>query len=169
MRFLTLGEVLELHRHILVATGGAPGLRDLGRLESAIAQPRMTRAARTSTTRWKRRRQRSVSSSSGIIPSSTDNKRVDHAAMETFLLLNGREIDATVDEQEGIFGSGSIWFPTLETPRFGDFLEDIVNDEKEHKADWDCYPAERINVFPNDTCRRRKTGIRRFDEQADDR
>ena len=28
------------------------------------------------------------------------NKRVAHAAMATFLLLNGSEIDATVDEQE---------------------------------------------------------------------
>ena len=28
------------------------------------------------------------------------NKRVAHAAMETFLLLNGFEIDATVDDQE---------------------------------------------------------------------
>jgi len=28
------------------------------------------------------------------------NKRVAHAAMATFLLLNGAEIDATVDEQE---------------------------------------------------------------------
>jgi len=28
------------------------------------------------------------------------NKRVAHAAMETFLLLNGLEIDASIDEQE---------------------------------------------------------------------
>ena len=28
------------------------------------------------------------------------NKRVGHAAMETFLILNGTEIDAPVDEQE---------------------------------------------------------------------
>jgi death-on-curing protein len=28
------------------------------------------------------------------------NKRTGHAAMETFLLLNGAEIDAPVDEQE---------------------------------------------------------------------
>ncbi len=28
------------------------------------------------------------------------NKRVGHAAMETFLVLNGAEIDATVDDQE---------------------------------------------------------------------
>jgi death on curing protein len=30
------------------------------------------------------------------------NKRIGHAAMEVFLLLNGREIDASVDEQEQI-------------------------------------------------------------------
>ncbi len=28
------------------------------------------------------------------------NKRVGHAAMETFLVLNGLEIDSTIDEQE---------------------------------------------------------------------
>ena len=30
------------------------------------------------------------------------NKRIGHGAMEVFLLLNGHEIDATVDEQETI-------------------------------------------------------------------
>ena len=30
------------------------------------------------------------------------NKRIGHAAMETFLLLNGFEINATIDEQERI-------------------------------------------------------------------
>jgi death-on-curing protein len=42
MRYLTLGEVVELHRLVLGATGGAPGIRDLGALESAIAQPKTT-------------------------------------------------------------------------------------------------------------------------------
>ena len=41
MRYLTLAEVVELHRRLLEATGGAGGIRDLGALESAIAQPRM--------------------------------------------------------------------------------------------------------------------------------
>lgn len=31
------------------------------------------------------------------------NKRIGHAAMETFLVLNGHEIDAPVDEQEDVF------------------------------------------------------------------
>ena len=30
------------------------------------------------------------------------NKRIGHAAMETFLVLNGHEIDAPVDEQEDV-------------------------------------------------------------------
>ena len=50
MRYLTLGEVVDLHRRLLQATDG--------------------------------------------------NKRVGHAAMETFLVLNGTEIDAPVDDQE---------------------------------------------------------------------
>ena len=42
MRYLTLGEVVELHGRVLQVGGGAPGLRDLGGLDSALAQPRAT-------------------------------------------------------------------------------------------------------------------------------
>ncbi|MDJ0619571.1 MAG: hypothetical protein QNJ63_22990 [Calothrix sp. MO_192.B10] len=42
MRYLTLIEVLELHRRIIEQSGGASGIRDIGLLESVIAQPRMT-------------------------------------------------------------------------------------------------------------------------------
>ena len=42
MRYLALGEVVELHRRLLEATGGASGIRDFGALESAIAQPKAT-------------------------------------------------------------------------------------------------------------------------------
>jgi death-on-curing protein len=40
MRYLTLGEVVALQQRIIAATGGAAGIRDLGALESAVAQPR---------------------------------------------------------------------------------------------------------------------------------
>ena len=40
--FLSVDEVLELHRLQLERYGGAPGLRDLGLLESAVAQPAAT-------------------------------------------------------------------------------------------------------------------------------
>jgi len=42
VRHLTLGGILTLHERMLQRTGGASGVRDLGALESAVAQPRMT-------------------------------------------------------------------------------------------------------------------------------
>lgn len=37
MRHLTLAEVIDLHRRVIEASGGAHGIRDLGALESAVA------------------------------------------------------------------------------------------------------------------------------------
>jgi hypothetical protein len=42
---LALSEVVELHRRLLEAAGGAAGIRDLGALESAVAQPKVTLAS----------------------------------------------------------------------------------------------------------------------------
>jgi death on curing protein len=42
MRYLSLPELLLLHRRIIEQSGGATGVRDLGMIESALAQPRMT-------------------------------------------------------------------------------------------------------------------------------
>ena len=42
MRWLSLAEVLELHRRLIQQSGGAFGLRDLGLLESALGQPLQT-------------------------------------------------------------------------------------------------------------------------------
>jgi len=42
MRYLTLGEVVELHRAAIKKTGGMPGIRDLGALDSALARPGAT-------------------------------------------------------------------------------------------------------------------------------
>jgi death-on-curing protein len=39
-RYLTLAEVVDLHERVVALAGGAQGLRDLGALEAAIAQPR---------------------------------------------------------------------------------------------------------------------------------
>ena len=42
MRFLTLGEVLALHRRILAESGGTSGVRDLGAIASALSQPKVS-------------------------------------------------------------------------------------------------------------------------------
>ncbi|MCI0377459.1 MAG: type II toxin-antitoxin system death-on-curing family toxin [Gemmataceae bacterium] len=40
--FLTLEEVLEIHRDQIARYGGSAGVRDMGLLQSALAQPRAT-------------------------------------------------------------------------------------------------------------------------------
>jgi death-on-curing protein len=42
MRYLTVGEVLEIYSQVMKQSSGGVGIRDLGALESAVAQPRMT-------------------------------------------------------------------------------------------------------------------------------
>jgi len=37
--FLTLDEVIEIHRDMIERYGGSPGIRDEGLLESAVAMP----------------------------------------------------------------------------------------------------------------------------------
>jgi len=100
MRYLNLAEVAELHRLLIEAFGGSHGIRDLGALESALAQPRMSfggedlypavveKAAALGFTLVQNH------------PFLDGNKRVGHAAMETFLVLNGFEMEAAADEQE---------------------------------------------------------------------
>ena len=41
-RFLSLAEVLSLHRQVVAQSGGSPGLHDVGALASSLAQPHMT-------------------------------------------------------------------------------------------------------------------------------
>jgi death on curing protein len=42
IRYLGVNETLELHNRVMQASGGSLGLLNLGALESAVAQPRMT-------------------------------------------------------------------------------------------------------------------------------
>ena len=100
MRYLTLGEVVELHRRVLQASGGAPGIRDLGALDSAVAQPKATFGG---TDLYPTVAEKAAALCFSLVqnhPFVDGNKRVGHAAMETFLVLNGAEIDAAVDDQE---------------------------------------------------------------------
>ena len=100
MRYLTLGEVVELHRRVLQAGGGAPDIRDLGALDAAIAQPKATFGGADLYPTAVEKAAALCFSPVQNHPFIDGNKRVAHAAMETFLVLNGSEVDAAVDEQE---------------------------------------------------------------------
>jgi death-on-curing protein len=94
--------VLELHRRVTAQSGGIAGLRDIGALESALAQPRMTFGAQELYPTLIEKASALAFSLIRNHPFVDGNKRVGHAAMETFLFLNGYEIHASVDEQEQI-------------------------------------------------------------------
>jgi death-on-curing protein len=100
MRCLTLAEVVELHELVLQATRGAPGLRDLGGLESTLAQPKATFEGRDLHQTLIEKAAALCFSLVQNHPFVDGNKRTAHAAMETFLVLNGSEIVASVDEPD---------------------------------------------------------------------
>jgi death-on-curing protein len=42
MTFLTVGDTLALHEEVIKVSGGSAGVRDVGAVESAVAQPQVT-------------------------------------------------------------------------------------------------------------------------------
>ena len=100
MRYLSVDEIIELHRLLAIQSGGGWGLRDRNGLESAIAQPRMSFDGQDL---YATLAEKAAALGFSLIqnhPFIDGNKRIGHAAMETFLVLNGFEIDASPDEQE---------------------------------------------------------------------
>lgn len=100
MRHLTLGEVVELHGQLIAVSGGAPGIRDVGLLESALAQPTASFARADLHPTLVDKAAALAFSLVANHPFVDGNKRIGHAAMEVLLVLNGYEIEASVDEQE---------------------------------------------------------------------
>ena len=102
MRYLTLNETLELHRRVITQSGGAAGILNLGALESALAQPQMIFDGNDL---YPTIADKAAALGFSLIqnhPFVDGNKRVGHASMEVFLVLNGFEIAASTDEQEQI-------------------------------------------------------------------
>ena len=103
MRYLTLEQVMDLHRLVIAQSGGSMGLRDLNALESAIAQPMVTFDGVDLYPTMAAKAGALAHSLIQNHPFIDGNKRIGHAAMEVFLVLNGLEIDAAIDEQETAF------------------------------------------------------------------
>lgn len=102
MRYLTLKEVLLLYDEIVKQTGGDYGIRDLGLLESALAQSKATFNGKELYPSLINKACVLCFSIINNHPFIDGNKRIGHAVMEMFLLLNGYEIYASTDEQEKV-------------------------------------------------------------------
>lgn len=102
MRYLTLGELIELHRRVIEQSGGADGIRDLGLAESALAQPQMSFGG---TELYPTLAEKAAALCFSLVmnhPFVDGNKRIGHAAMETFLVMNGFELNSDVDDAESV-------------------------------------------------------------------
>jgi death-on-curing protein len=102
VRYLTLNEVLEVHRQVMAQSGGAEGLMHLPALESALAQPQMTFGGEDL---YPTLVDKAAALGYALIknhPFIDGNKRTGHAALEVFLVLNGYELRAAVDAQEHV-------------------------------------------------------------------
>ncbi|MEK7440148.1 MAG: type II toxin-antitoxin system death-on-curing family toxin [Chloroflexota bacterium] len=99
MRYITVSEVLDMYRRVMQQSGGMVGIRDMGALESAVAQPRMTFGGEELYPTLIEKTSALGFSLIQNHPFVDGNKRIGHAAMESFLLFNEHEIRATLDEQ----------------------------------------------------------------------
>ena len=100
MNTLTVEVLLELHGIVISETGGSDGLRDLGRLESAVAaQTQSVFGQDTYSTLF----EKSAAMIRGIIgdhPFVDGNKRTAMLSGLTFLDINGIKFTAIVGELE---------------------------------------------------------------------
>jgi len=100
MRYLSLIEIIEIHERLISVSGGSKGIRDFHALESALAQPLITF---DSNELYPDLVAKAAALGFFLIsnhPFIDGNKRVGHAAMEILLIINGYEIEASIDEQE---------------------------------------------------------------------
>jgi death-on-curing protein len=97
-------------------------------LESALAQPQQTFAGEDLYPSLESKAAALAHSLVMGHPFVDGNKRVGHAAMEAFLMLNGLEIAASVDEQENLF----LGLAAGEVSR--EALAEWVGDHVEHLA-----------------------------------
>ena len=100
MIYLSVPEIIQLHALVLQKTGGSPGTRDFGALESALAQPRMTFGG---VELYPTLPEKAAALCFSLVrnhPFVDGNKRIGHAAMEVFLNTNGWEFNASVDDAE---------------------------------------------------------------------
>ena len=90
--YLDMDDVLILHRTQLERFGGAPGVRDAGLIEAALARPQSGYYGdliEEAAALWE-----SLTMNHGFIDG---NKRVGFAATYVFLRINGMIIQASVD------------------------------------------------------------------------
>ena len=103
MKILSKRQIIALHGDLIAETGGQPGLRDEGLLESAVAAPF---ASFGTEELYPTLRQKAARLGYGLVQNhafADGNKRIAAHATLTFLALNGVELQYTQEELSDIF------------------------------------------------------------------
>ena len=100
--FLTFNEVLQIHQDQLGRYGGSAGIRDIGLLQSALAQPKATFGGQFLHADLFEMAAAYLFHIVQSHPFIDGNKRVGAVASIVFLNLNDRDIKATNDELEAL-------------------------------------------------------------------
>ena len=100
IRYLSLEQVIRIHREMIQKFGGIEGVRDLKLLDSALNSPRQTFGG---DDLYPTVIEKAAILGFGIVsnhPFLDGNKRTGHHVMEAFLELNGFVLESNVDEDE---------------------------------------------------------------------
>lgn len=100
MQYLTIEDIIIIHKKIINIFGGMEGLRDKAALESSVNQPFITMAGEELYPSLFDKASAFAFFIVSNHPFVDGNKRVGHAAMESLLILNGYEINCPLEEQE---------------------------------------------------------------------
>lgn len=103
MIYLTADEVIRLQALVIAQSGGGTGILDRGKIDSAVARPQATFGG-SDLYPTVAEKAAAIGHSLACNHGFQDgNKRIGHAAMEQFLVLNGYEVVAPTNEQYDVF------------------------------------------------------------------
>jgi len=103
MKYLNVMQVLRIHARSIEQFGGDPNIRDLGMLESAVAQPHAGFGGRDL---YPELADKAAALAFSLVmnhPFADGNKRTGYGAMMRFLSRNGHTIAGSLAEHESVF------------------------------------------------------------------
>jgi len=102
IEYLSVEDVLSIHRNIIDQIGGSHGIRDMGTLESAVSQPMATFAGNDLYVGIVDKASAFGFSLISNHPFIDGNKRVGYVATRIFLKLNGFDIFGRTEDKEAL-------------------------------------------------------------------
>ncbi len=125
IEYLSVENVMDIHRAIIDRIGGSHGVRDLGALESVVSQPWATFAGEDLYTDIVEKASALGFSLTSNHPFVDGNKRAGYISTRVFLNLNGFDIFGRTDDKQALILS--IAAGEIDRERFALWIRDHIN------------------------------------------